>query len=97
MVIVPAVFPAAFRSVWDSMSAGDTAAAMRTFAAEILPFSHVFGIGDEIATTKAMLKAMGIFTSDEVLPPLLPVDDRRRALLALANDCASARAREALS
>lgn len=93
MVIVPAIFPEAFCSVWDAMSAGDPAAAMRTFAAEILPFSHVFGIGDEIVTTKAMLQLMGIFASDEVLPPLVPVDGQRRALLQLAYDNAPARNR----
>lgn len=97
MVIVPAIFPEAFRSVWDSLAAGDAAAAMQTFAAEILSFSHVFGIGDEIATTKAMLHLMGIFASDEVLPPLVPADEQRRALLQLAYQNAPARAREALS
>jgi len=85
MVIAPAVFPEAFRAVWDAHAAGDAALAMQTFAAEILPFLHVFGIGDEIVTTKAMLKAMGIFASDEVLPPLVPADERRRELLRLAS------------
>jgi 4-hydroxy-tetrahydrodipicolinate synthase len=97
MVIAPAIYPEAFRSVWESLAAGDAAAAMRTFAAEILPFEHVFGIGDEIVTTKAMLKLMGIFASDEVLPPLVQVDDNRRALLQLAHDNAPARAHGALS
>jgi 4-hydroxy-tetrahydrodipicolinate synthase len=89
MVIVPAIFPEAFRSVWDSLTAGDPAEAMRTFAAEILPFAHVFGIGDEIPTSKAMLQMMGIFASDEVLPPLEPIDERRRTLLKLAYENAS--------
>jgi 4-hydroxy-tetrahydrodipicolinate synthase len=93
MVIVPAIFPEAFRSVWDAINGGDPAAAMRTFAAEILPFSHVFGIGDEIVTTKAMLHLMGIFASDEVLPPLVPVDEQRRVLLQLACDNTPARSR----
>jgi 4-hydroxy-tetrahydrodipicolinate synthase len=85
MVIAPAIFPDEFRTVWDAVQAGDPAAAMRAFA-ELLPFEHVFGIGDEIVTTKAMLQLMGIFSSDEVLPPLVPVDDKRRALLQLAYD-----------
>jgi 4-hydroxy-tetrahydrodipicolinate synthase len=97
MMIVPAIFPEAFRSVWDNVTGGDPAAAIRTFAAEILPFSHVFGIGDEIVTTKAMLKLMGIFASDEVLPPLVPVDERRRALLKLAYENTPARTHEVLS
>lgn len=92
MVIAPAIFPQPFRKVWDSITAGDAAAAMQTFAAEILPFEHVFGIGDEIVTTKAMLQLMGIFASDEVLPPLVPVDDQRRALLKLAFDNTPAKA-----
>jgi 4-hydroxy-tetrahydrodipicolinate synthase len=95
MVIAPAVFPEAFRAVWDEIQAGDAAAAMQRLKAEILPFSHVFGIGDEIVTTKAALQSMGIFASDEVLPPLVPVDDNRRALLELA--LASAQTRGAVS
>jgi 4-hydroxy-tetrahydrodipicolinate synthase len=86
MVIAPAIFPEAFRTVWEAMQAGEPAAAMEVFAAEILPFEHVFGIGDEIVTTKAMLQLMGIFASDEVLPPLVPVGAERRALLQLAFD-----------
>lgn len=85
MVIAPVIFPEAFRIVWDAVQAGDPAAAMRTYA-ELLPFEHVFGIGDEIVTTKAMLQLMGVFASDEVLPPLVPVDAKRRALLQLAYD-----------
>lgn len=69
---------------------------MRTFAAEILPFSHVFGIGDEIATSKAMLQLIGTFAPDEVLPSLIRADDRRRALLKLAYDNAAAGLPEAL-
>ncbi len=91
MVIAPAVFPVAFRRAWDLIASGDAAAAMRIFAGEILPFLHVFGVGDEIATTKAMLAHLGIFASDELRPPLVPVDDARRTLLRLAYDNAPAR------
>jgi 4-hydroxy-tetrahydrodipicolinate synthase len=97
MVIAPAIFPEAFRDVWDALGSGDAAAAMQTFAAEILPFLHVFGIGNEIVTTKAMLKLMGIFDSDEVLPPLSPIDERWSALLDLSFTNTSSNSRTALS
>jgi len=84
MVIAPAVFPVAFRGVWDAARAGDLAAAFTIFSREILPFVHVFGIGDEIATTKAILNEIGIFASDELRPPLQPVGKDRRALLVQA-------------
>jgi 4-hydroxy-tetrahydrodipicolinate synthase len=88
MVIAPAVFPQAFRVSWDLVRAGSLGPAYEVFAREILPFLHVFGIGDEIATTKALLEEIGIFASGEVLPPLEPVGEERRALLRLAYDLA---------
>lgn len=81
MVIAPAVFPAAFRETWRRLRSGNSVAALDVFSAEILPFLHVFGIGDEIATTKALLAEIGIFASDETRLPLTPVDADRRALL----------------
>jgi 4-hydroxy-tetrahydrodipicolinate synthase len=90
MVIAPAVFPSAFRAVWDAGRDGDLATAFAIFAREILPFVHVFGIGDEIATTKALLHELGIFASDELRPPLEPVDDDRRALLVQAYELGTA-------
>ena len=86
MVIVPAIFPATFRRCFDLVQQGELAEAYAVLARHILPFSHVFGIGDEIATTKAMLKQLGIFTSDEVRPPLVRASDRRRKLLQIAYD-----------
>jgi 4-hydroxy-tetrahydrodipicolinate synthase len=71
MIIAPAVFPAPFQNVVRSIQQGDTRAALRLFADQILPFIHLFGIGDEVSTTKALFKHLGIFRSDEVRPPLL--------------------------
>jgi 4-hydroxy-tetrahydrodipicolinate synthase len=81
MIIVPALFPASFRRSWDLLRAGDLDAAYATFAAEILPVTHAFGIGDEIATSKAILQEIGIFTSAEVRTPLVAADRDRRQLL----------------
>ena len=86
IVIAPAVFPEPFRRTYDLARAGDTSAAFEIFAREILPFVHVFGIGDEIATTKALLAAVGIFASSQVLPPLLPATEARTELLRAAYD-----------
>jgi 4-hydroxy-tetrahydrodipicolinate synthase len=81
MVIAPAVFPAAFGEVWRRFRSGDVLGALDVFSAEILPFLHVFGIGDEVATTKALLAGLGVFESDELRPPLTAVDPHRRDLL----------------
>lgn len=78
MVIAPAVLPESFRAVWDRTRAGDTDGALEVFAAELAGFIHAFGIGEEIATTKALLSAIGVFGSDEVLPPLTVVGPERR-------------------
>jgi 4-hydroxy-tetrahydrodipicolinate synthase len=91
MVIAPAVFPAAFRETWDRYRAGDVAAALDVFSAEILPFLHVFGIGDEIVTTKALLADVEIFASGEVRLPLTAADAARRRLLSDAFQLCSRR------
>ncbi len=83
MIIAPAVFPRAFRQTWDAVRAGDLAGGFEVFAREIVPFIHVFGIGDEIATTKAALTELGIFAGDELRPPLEPTSEARRELLRL--------------
>ena len=90
IVIAPCVFPQAFRSVWELIREGEEEAALRIFSGRILPFIHVFGIGDEIATTKALLHDIGIFDSDELLPPLTAVGPERRRLLRAAYDLACA-------
>jgi 4-hydroxy-tetrahydrodipicolinate synthase len=82
MVIAPAIFPDTFRETWQFVRAGRLDEAFAVFSAEILPFLHVFGIGDEIATSKAVLREMGVFASDEVRLPLVGVDPQRRELLA---------------
>jgi 4-hydroxy-tetrahydrodipicolinate synthase len=89
MVIAPAVFPEAFRDTWSLIKEGDEARALKVFSERILPFTHVFGIGDEIATTKALLHEIGVFASDELLPPLVGVGSARRRLLRTAYDLAT--------
>jgi 4-hydroxy-tetrahydrodipicolinate synthase len=84
MVIAPCVFPDAFRETWERVRNDDIARAQAVFSAEIAPFLHVFGIGDEIATTKGLLADIGIFASDELLPPLQSVSADRRTLLRTA-------------
>lgn len=86
MVIAPVVMADSFRAVWELMNHGDTAAALDVFARELAPFIHVFGIGEEIATTKALFADLGVFTSDELLPPLRPVGPTRRQQLRRAFD-----------
>ena len=84
MVIAPCLFPAAFREAWDFVKAGKLTEALAVLAAEVLPVLHVFGIGDEIATSKVLLMQMGVFASSEVRPPLETVDSGRAKLLQMA-------------
>jgi 4-hydroxy-tetrahydrodipicolinate synthase len=83
MIIVPCLFPEAFAEVWRLVKAGRLDEAYAIFASRILPLTHVFGIGDEIATSKALLQTMGIFASAEVLPPLVEASAERRDLVNL--------------
>jgi 4-hydroxy-tetrahydrodipicolinate synthase len=95
MVLAPAIFPVAFQDVWTFIQRGDLAQAFAIFADEILPFLHVFGVGDEISTTKALFHDLGLFTSSEVRPPLDTVDDlQRQQLLRLAYDWGEERTRQ---
>jgi 4-hydroxy-tetrahydrodipicolinate synthase len=84
MVIAPVLFPEPFRRVWDHVQGGDHLTALRALGSEVLPVLHVFGIGDEIATSKQLLTQMGILESAEVLPPLETVDAQRAELLRIA-------------
>jgi 4-hydroxy-tetrahydrodipicolinate synthase len=86
MVIAPAVLGDSFRATWDLAQAGDLDGAMGVFARELAPFVHAFGVGDEIATTKALFADLGVFASDELLSPLVPVSSGRRRLLRRAFD-----------
>jgi len=83
MMIVPCLFPEAFAEVWRLVRSGRRDQAYEVFADRILPLTHVFGIGDEIATSKVVLQMMGLFTSAEVLPPLVAASDSRRSLVEL--------------
>jgi 4-hydroxy-tetrahydrodipicolinate synthase len=84
MIIAPALCPKATRETWDALQRGDVEAAYATFARDVLPVLHVFGIGDEIMTTKVLLTQLGVFASAEVKPPLVQVPREREELLALA-------------
>ncbi len=86
MIIAPAVFPAAYQKVVRSLREGEPKTALRLFSNQILPFIHLLGIGDEISTTKALFKHLGIFRSDEVRPPLLPTPPDRLKEILLAYD-----------
>ncbi|HEY4279981.1 MAG TPA: dihydrodipicolinate synthase family protein [Conexibacter sp.] len=77
MVIAPAVLPESFATVWARTNDGDLDGALQVLSAELTPFLHAFGIGDEIATTKALLADIGIFASGELLAPLKAVPDER--------------------
>ena len=90
MIIAPAMFPEPFRECWELVRSGDLADAYDVFARQILPVLHVFGIGDEIATSKVVLEQMGVFASAEVRPPLLAADPERRALLRIALQASTA-------
>ena len=84
IVIVPALFPESFRSAWDLARQDNLDESFAVLATGVLPFTHVFGIGDEIATTKAILADIGVFASAELRPPLRKVTPRRRRLLRTA-------------
>lgn len=75
MVICPSVFPAAYLQTWERIRQGQPDAALDLFSRRILPFIHMFGLGNEIAATKAIFHHMGIFRSAETRPPLVGVDD----------------------
>jgi 4-hydroxy-tetrahydrodipicolinate synthase len=84
MIIAPAVFPVAYQKVVRLLAEGDARNALRVFSEQILPFIHLFGMGDEISTTKALYKHLGIFRSDELRLPLLPCSPERLQEVILA-------------
>lgn len=77
MIIAPIIYPQAFRDCWNAFRAGDVEGSFAIYANTLLPFISMFGPGDEIPTTKALFKHLGIFTSSETRSPLLPSDERR--------------------
>jgi 4-hydroxy-tetrahydrodipicolinate synthase len=94
MLIVPAIFPEAFRACWDAVRDDRLTDAMDVFGPEIAPFTHVFGIGDEIATSKSLLADIGVFDSPEVRAPLIgPTPERQTMLRDAYAVCRAASAR----
>jgi 4-hydroxy-tetrahydrodipicolinate synthase len=95
MVIAPAVLPESFATVWEKVGNGDLDGGLQVLSTELAPFIHAFGIGDEIATTKALFAEVGIFDSGELMAPLQPVAPERaqqlRQAWELGRDAAQAR------
>jgi 4-hydroxy-tetrahydrodipicolinate synthase len=81
MVIAPALFPRTFRVAWDHAMAGRLVEAQAELARAVLPFTTLFGTGDEVAISKTALAAMEVFTSAEVRLPLSPLSTPRRELV----------------
>lgn len=77
MIIAPIIFPEAFRDSWKAYRSGDRMESYRIFSQTLLPFIHMFGPGDEIPTTKALFRELGLFSSAETRLPLLPADAKR--------------------
>jgi 4-hydroxy-tetrahydrodipicolinate synthase len=91
MIIAPAVFPAAYQETVRLLREGKTAESLRVFSERVLPFIHLFGLGDEVQNTKALYKHLGIFRSDEVRLPLIPCSRERLREVVMAYDlCQSA-------
>ncbi|WP_308639506.1 dihydrodipicolinate synthase family protein [Paenibacillus silvisoli] len=77
MIIAPIIYPSAFRDCWDAYRGGQVELSFRIYCEVLLPFISMFGPGDEIPTTKALFKHLGIFASAETRSPLLPSDAAR--------------------
>jgi 4-hydroxy-tetrahydrodipicolinate synthase len=77
MIIAPSIFPAAYQETIRLLAADDAEAALQVFSAQVLPFIHLFGPGDEVSVTKAVFHSIGIFRSPEVRLPLLPSSPSR--------------------
>lgn len=77
MIIAPIIYPEAFDKCWRAYRSGNRELSFDIFSKVILPFIHMFGPGDEIPTTKALFKHLGIFASAETRLPLLAADERR--------------------
>lgn len=87
MIIAPIIFPEAFKESWDLYQAGKRSESYNVFAHIILPFIHLFGPGDEVPTTKALLHHIGDFSSSEIRLPLLPSDKVRVSEMILGYEC----------
>ncbi len=84
MIIAPAIFPAEYQKTIAQLASGDDKGALETFSLKILPFIHLFGLGDEIAVTKGLYEHLGIFRSGELRLPLLPSTPERLSHAILA-------------
>lgn len=86
MIIAPSVFPRDYQETVRLVGEGALEKALGVFSERILPFIHLFGLGDEIPNTKALFKEIGIFRSMEVRLPLLPCPPERLREVMLGYD-----------
>jgi 4-hydroxy-tetrahydrodipicolinate synthase len=86
MIVAPAVFPQAYQKVVRLVHENDSNQALKIFSQQILPFIHLFGPGDEVSSTKALYKHLGIFRSEDVRLPLLPCPQARLKEVVMAYD-----------
>jgi 4-hydroxy-tetrahydrodipicolinate synthase len=77
MIIAPSIFPREYQETVRLLARGAAEQAFTVFSDKILPFIHLFGLGDEIPNTKAVFKEIGIFRSGDVRLPLLPCPPER--------------------
>jgi 4-hydroxy-tetrahydrodipicolinate synthase len=91
MIIAPSVFPREYPEVCRLLAAGQTRDAYHLFARRILPFIHLFGLGDEIVNTKALFRHLGLFRSAETRLPLIPATEERvREVILAYEECLAA-------
>ncbi|NQX64231.1 dihydrodipicolinate synthase family protein [Paenibacillus qinlingensis] len=77
MIIAPIIYPKEFRDCWDLYCSGNRSESFKLYTEVILPFISMFGPGDEIPTSKALLYHLGIFSSPETRLPLINANERR--------------------
>ncbi len=77
MIIAPIIYPEEFRKCWEAFQQGDVEKSFDIYSKVLLPFISMFGPGDEIPTTKALFKELGIFASSETRSPLIASDGAR--------------------
>jgi len=77
MIIAPIIYPEAFRTCWELYRSGDRERSFDLYCRTLLPFIGMFGPGDEVATTKALFKELGVFASAETRTPLQASDAQR--------------------
>jgi 4-hydroxy-tetrahydrodipicolinate synthase len=88
MIIAPSVFPEAYQQVCRLLAAGQTREAYHRFSRAVLPFIHLFGLGDELPNTKALFKHLGLFRSAETRLPVLPASEERvREVILAYEEC----------